>query len=107
MIILTKLQANLVRGLTAKGHALAPRPMADGKFALPESVLNDPAHAKFRAILNALPKIPDSSINPGTRADPADLNSPLIGSDWEVDPQKVGRFNFSKDWKPGDIIEVL
>jgi hypothetical protein len=106
VIILTKLQASLVRGLTTKGHALVPRLMADGKFALPESVLNDPVHAKFRPILNALPKIPDSSIKPGTRANPADLNSPIIGSDWELDPEKLSRFNFSKNWKPGEIIEV-
>lgn len=106
MIILTKLQANLMRGLTMAGHALAPRPMANGKFALPESVLSDPAHARFRPILNALPKIPDSSIEEGVRENPDDLNSPIIGSDWEQNPEAVKRFSFRPDWKPGETVEV-
>jgi hypothetical protein len=103
MIILTKLQANLVRGLTILGHALVPRPMTDGKFALPESVLDDPVHARFRPLLNALPKVPDSSIKQGTRAD---INSPLVGSDWEQDPVVVQRFSFRQSWRSGETIEV-
>ena len=72
MIILTREQANRVRGLTIPGHALAPVPLADGTFALPESVLTDPAHARFHAGLAALPRVLDRSLRQGRPANPDD-----------------------------------
>lgn len=56
MIILTADDADKVRGLSAAGHALAPRPLADGSFALSETVLADPAHTALRPLLAALPR---------------------------------------------------
>lgn len=50
-IVLTAAQADQVRGLTKKGHALAPAPLNDGTFALPMSVLDDPAHASLKSLL--------------------------------------------------------
>ena len=44
MLILDAATADQVRGLISPGNALAPRPLADGTFALPVSVLNDPAY---------------------------------------------------------------
>ena len=49
-IILTKEEADKVRGITTPGHALDPVPLADGaSFILPLEVLSDPAHAKALA----------------------------------------------------------
>lgn len=43
-IILTKEEADKVRGVTTPGHALDPVPLADGvSFILPLEVLSDPA----------------------------------------------------------------
>lgn len=55
MIILTRDQANQVRGFT-NGNALAPSPLVDGTFALPGTVLDDPAHQQHRAFLSGLPQ---------------------------------------------------
>jgi hypothetical protein len=107
MIILTSTQANRVRGLTTEGHGLAPVPLANGTFALPESVLDDPAHARYRNILDRLPKVPDNSLRVGTPQDPNNPSSPLINSDYEQDPVRRRRFDYSRDkWRPGEVVVV-
>lgn len=58
MLILTPAVADAVRGPTSKGAALEPRPLADGDFALPERVLDDPAHAEHHALLATTPRLP-------------------------------------------------
>jgi hypothetical protein len=40
------------------GPMLDPRPLADGRFALPERVLSDPHHADHHARLAGLPRLP-------------------------------------------------
>lgn len=55
-VILTQAQADAVRGVSIAGHALDPRPLKDGKFALPVEVLADPAHAKHKSLLQGLAK---------------------------------------------------
>ncbi len=106
MIILTRAQANRVRGLSTEGHALAPVPLANGTFALPETVLDDPAHARYRNILNQLPKVPDESLRKGELQDPNDINSPLVNSDYEQDPVRRRRNAYSQDWKAGEVVVV-
>ena len=56
MIILTKEQADAVRGVSAPGHELDPIPLEDGTFILPDAVLDSPVHAKHRALLAPLEK---------------------------------------------------
>lgn len=55
MIALTEAQANLVRGLTVMGHALAPVPLVDGTFVLPENCATDAAHLVRRTSLQGRP----------------------------------------------------
>ena len=55
VLILTPELAEQVRGSSAGGAALEPRPLADGTFALPARVLADPAHAERHATLRHLP----------------------------------------------------
>lgn len=86
MIILTASEANQVRGLTTKGHALAPRPLANGTFALPVAVLNDPAHASKWAFLNTLP-----ILSPGS---------------WSVDSLVNVANTYSPTWPEGQLITV-
>jgi hypothetical protein len=106
MIILTPAQANRVRGLAIPGHALAPVPLADGTFALPESVLTDPVYAQFHAGLEALPRVLDRSIRQGTRQNPDDIDSPIIDSDWEQDLVKRRRAAYSQTWRAGELVDV-
>ena len=54
MIVLTAAQANQVRGLTVYGHALAPVPLTDGMFTLPEACAVDPSHVLRRVVFGGL-----------------------------------------------------
>ncbi len=45
-IILTKAEAEALRGMTSENTALDPVELKDGTFVLPAAVLTDPAHAK-------------------------------------------------------------
>lgn len=51
LLILSSEDADAVRGPSAQGAALYPVPLLDGSFALPLSVLLDPAHAHHHARL--------------------------------------------------------
>lgn len=62
MIILTAGQADVVRGETEPGHALDPRQMAAGGFALPVAVLSDPAHEVHHDFLTGLPEMDSDDI---------------------------------------------
>lgn len=106
MLILTPADADLVRGLTVPGHALAPKPLADGTLALPEACLNDPYHAARHAVLITLDIKPDSQIRPGTPSTPGDPNSPVIGSDWEQNATKVAACTYQSSWKAGQLVAV-
>jgi hypothetical protein len=55
MIILTKEQANEVRGII-DGAGLEPILLKSGEYVLGEQVLLDPAHAQHHELLAALPK---------------------------------------------------
>lgn len=55
MIILTEEQAQQVRGTTHEGAALEPVLLNGGDYFLPESVLEDAAHALHHAFLATLP----------------------------------------------------
>lgn len=55
MLILTPAIADAVRGPTSNGATLDPRALADGTFALPTRVLDDPNHALHHALLATLP----------------------------------------------------
>lgn len=61
-LILTKAQADVVRGETEPGYALMPVECQDGTFALPDRVLTDEHHAAKWAVLGALPRV--ASITP-------------------------------------------
>ena len=58
MLILGPADAAAVTGPTADGAALQPRALADGDFALPARVLDDPAHAMHHALLSTMPTRP-------------------------------------------------
>lgn len=52
MIVLTKPQADAVRGVTVPGHALEPRELDQTpRFILGEEVLSDPFHQLKRSTL--------------------------------------------------------
>lgn len=55
-IILTKAQADSVRGVTSPGFALNPIQQMDGTYFLPDRVLDDPAHASKHGFLSSLPR---------------------------------------------------
>lgn len=104
MIILTPAQANEVRGLTVRGHALVPRLLADGNFALPDAVLSDPYHAVRHAYLKDNGTIvPDESIEKGSSGG---IDSPIVGSDWEQSATKIAKYAYSKDWPVGEKIVI-
>jgi hypothetical protein len=104
MILLTRQQANRIRGRTALGHALAPMQLVNGRFVLPESVLDDPAHARFHAFLRTLPTVPDDSLRVGRPQDPNDINSPIVDSDFVTDPDVKRENSYSPDWPVGELI---
>lgn len=58
MIILTAAQASKVRGISPIDgcSALDPIPLKDGTFALPDEVIDDPAHEDVQALLQSCPK---------------------------------------------------
>lgn len=56
-LILTKEQADAVRGETVSGHALEPVELEDGTFALPDRVLADRFHAKKLSVLSKFQKV--------------------------------------------------
>jgi hypothetical protein len=57
MLLLTAEQAALVRGPSANDPAAVLEPVAlpDGRFAVPATVLDDPAHESFHEMLGSLP----------------------------------------------------
>lgn len=65
MIILTSQQAAQVRGIspTVSYAALDPVPLRDGTFMLPEEVINDPAHADVKALLQSCPTATPDATN--------------------------------------------
>ena len=62
IIILTADQAANVRGEPVAGHALEPRPLADGTFGLSVTVLSDPFFVDFHDVLAALPQEDSTTI---------------------------------------------
>jgi len=58
MLILDPSTAETVRGPTDAGAALEPRLLADGDYALPARVLDDPAHEQHHAMLATMPTRP-------------------------------------------------
>lgn len=50
-VVLSEAEAASVAGDTARGHALQPVRLTDGRFVLPLAVLDDPAHAGRRDYL--------------------------------------------------------
>ena len=106
MIILTPAQADQVRGLTTPGHALAPKPLANSNFALPEACTTDPAHAKFSAFLQTLPIVKDNTINPGTLTNPTDPFSPITGSDWSSDAVLNAASTYESQWPATKTVQI-
>lgn len=64
VILLAAEDAALVRGpsATVEGAALAPVATADGRYALPLAVLDDPAHVAHRPLLASLSTADASTI---------------------------------------------
>jgi hypothetical protein len=115
MIILTEAQANNVRGLTISGHALAPRPFVlsgaslaalNGRFGLPEAVVDDAAHELHSAFLGSLPSLPDNLIQKGTPTEGPPGIYTWAGSDWEQDHARCVKYAFSESWVPGVIVVI-
>jgi hypothetical protein len=108
MIILQDTDADQVRGQTTAGHALAPRPLNDGTFALPDACKTDPFHSDHAAFLATLPMVADNTINPGTQAD---INSPIVGSDWmqpdsDIHISILSANTYSSDWSVGMPVSI-
>ena len=96
-IILTKVQANQVRGLTVQGHALCPLLLADRNFAINANVLNDLYHDRYWQILSGLPQ----QANLPPLLDPATL-TPIQKQYYD---QNVAPFLwYQETWPPGQNI---
>ncbi len=101
MIILDAASAAGVRGCSKPGFALAPVPLVmsgasaselNGAFALPETVLADPAHSAFWDVLSVLPRFDDKQI---------------LKTDWETNPTRELSFSFdAATWLPGQLVIV-
>lgn len=63
LIIMQSSQADLVRGLTVLGHALAPAPTLSGPFVLPFECSLDPFHVSKQATLQSFPHFALASSN--------------------------------------------
>lgn len=79
MIILTKAQADLVRGRVNLTNSLAPRPLNDGTWVLPEKVLDDPVFTRYRTFLSGLPKATVTVSQWDERDDWGDSRSWVVG----------------------------
>lgn len=88
LIVLTADDADNVRGLTILGHALAPRPLSDGRFALGKSVLTDPAHLEIRSFLTGLPLVD------------------VAENEWETNPVQIDKHDFKHNWKVGEKVKL-
>lgn len=105
MIILTAGEANQVRGLTIKGHAMAPVPLLDGTFALPDECLADPAHARHRGLLRglALRDVDAAEYLSSKSANEA------IGKPSELtaaDARLLAGCTYKSGWREGQAVEV-
>jgi len=56
-LIMTKQQADEVRGETIPYHCIMPIELADGTWTVNANVLTDPAHEGKRALLEILPRV--------------------------------------------------
>jgi hypothetical protein len=99
MIILTADEADQVRGISIKGHALAPAPLVDGTFAIPEECSDDPAHATHHALLASFPtrevateEYLVAKVSDGTLTD--------------VERDLLEASEFKPDWSIGETITV-
>lgn len=97
-IVLTAAQADQVRGITTKGHALAPAALKDGTFYLPIDVLTDPAHASMASILGALPTREIDLGRPGPFA-----GSIAIGGEVATDPVLIDKYAYKRNWTVGKV----
>lgn len=61
-LILTKAQADQIRGESSPENVLMPIELADGNFFLPARVLKDDAHASKHAMLKTFPQ--QSTVTP-------------------------------------------
>jgi hypothetical protein len=113
MIVMTKAQANQVRGHHVDGHALAPRPFKNdnsvpskfkGRFALPEEVLTNPFYQHLWNQMSNWATVPDTDINQGVW-DPL-TKAWTTEPDWETDPALLAPHEYSGDWPVGQIIVV-
>ena len=103
MIILTKDEADQVRGLTVKGHALAPVPLIDGTFVLPDACAADPAHAKHVTLLKSLPtRDVEATEFLASKASTDETPSTLTAAEEKLLDDCV----FKSDWKEGEAIVV-
>ena len=99
MLVLTKADADQVRGLTVRGHALAPVALKDGTFVLPMACAGDPYHAARHAVLASLDVMNDPA--PGTHMTPDDPTSPIIGGDYSQDDVVLQACTYTEAWQPG------
>src|SRR5665213_3331605 len=54
-VVLTREQADTVRGETIPGHRIEPVDLGDGIFVVPAHVIDAPSHAKHKQFLESLP----------------------------------------------------
>lgn len=100
-IILTAGEADKVRGLSLKGHALAPFPLKDGTLALPLSVIDDPAHAALAALLKGLPTRDVDEGTPGATPVAA-----RVGGEFDTDPVAIDKYAYKSTWRVGELVIV-
>src|SRR5262245_9418574 len=91
-IVMTPAQADLVRGLSIPGHALAPVLLDDGTFILPLEVLNDPAHAALKSVLEGFPK--------------SAVSFKGLPMDVRAYPEIAAAINYNENWISGTLKKI-
>lgn len=98
-IILTKEEANAVRGDTSPWTRLEPFEMKDGTFILPVSVLSDPAHAKVLGDRKAEARV-DVFAKSARYISKSEMKADEIDGDVKADPD-VKPATIDSDMKSG------
>lgn len=98
-IILTKAEAEALRGKTGDCTALDPQEMKDGTFILPAAVLTDPAHAKVLGDRKTEGRV-DVFAKSARAIDKAEMKAAAVEIDVLPDPD-VKPDPIDPDLKPG------
>jgi hypothetical protein len=80
-IKLNEHEANAIQGDSSPGYRLEPKPIKEGGYILPLSVLSDPAHSMHHEFLKSKARIPEQEIvkyDPDSEADLDEMHAKSV-----------------------------